>query len=100
MRRLLHALNPLRRIERLVINGRVNPTPLMTRYKLLLTRWGNLYLHVFHRSDEDRELHDHPWGFVSLILWGGYYEWLWSDVSDELPPNAQKKVWRPAGPWA
>lgn len=30
-------------------------------------------LHIFHRSDAD-ELHDHPWGFVSVILWRGYVE--------------------------
>jgi hypothetical protein len=30
-------------------------------------------LHVFHRSDAD-DLHDHPWGFVSVILWRGYVE--------------------------
>jgi hypothetical protein len=46
-----------------------------------LTRWtlrefgdgGKLYLHHFQRSDPD-EMHDHPWGFCSLILSGGYYE--------------------------
>lgn len=34
-----------------------------------------IYLHRFHRSDEDRELHNHPWRWaVSLILSGGYVE--------------------------
>jgi hypothetical protein len=48
---------------------------LLTRYFLIRTkRCGNLYLHIFHRSDEDRELHDHPWTFISLMLWNGYYE--------------------------
>jgi hypothetical protein len=51
-------------------------------------RWGNpreetswpdkpwaLYLHRFHRSDVDRELHNHPWQWaVSLVLVGGYLE--------------------------
>lgn len=46
----------------------------MRRYKLLQTPWGNLYLHHFLRSDEDLCLHDHPWRFVTLILWGGYRE--------------------------
>ena len=46
----------------------------MTRYKLFTSNRWKLYLHVFHRSDEDRELHDHPWPFLSLILWGGYTE--------------------------
>lgn len=49
--------------------------PLITRYKIIATeRFGNLDLHVFHRSDADRCLHDHPWAFVSLILWRGYTE--------------------------
>jgi hypothetical protein len=26
------------------------------------------------RSDEDPELHCHPWNFVSIILWKGYLE--------------------------
>lgn len=38
------------------------------------TSW-SLYLHHFHRSDVDRELHNHPWEWaVSLILVGGYTE--------------------------
>jgi len=48
-------------------------SPLMTRISLLETKWGELCLHIFHRSD-GHELHDHPWSFVSLILWGGYIE--------------------------
>jgi hypothetical protein len=47
--------------------------PLMTRHTLLTTKWGNLYLHVFHSSD-DEELHDHPWDFTTFILWRGYLE--------------------------
>ena len=33
-----------------------------------------IYLHHILRSDEDRALHDHPFPFVSLILWSGYTE--------------------------
>jgi hypothetical protein len=36
--------------------------------------WG-LYLHRFHRSDADGELHNHPWRWaLSLVLVGGYSE--------------------------
>jgi hypothetical protein len=36
--------------------------------------WG-LYLHRFHRSDDEAELHNHPWRWaVSLVLQGGYSE--------------------------
>jgi len=48
--------------------------PLMRRYVLLSTPWGNLYLHHFLRSDFDRAYHDHPWWFVTLILRNGYIE--------------------------
>lgn len=34
-----------------------------------------IYIHKFHQSDTDRELHNHPWAWsVSLILAGGYVE--------------------------
>lgn len=48
----------------------------LTRYTLLWTPLLRLYLHRIHKSDAGRELHDHPWGFVSLILRGGYKEHL------------------------
>jgi hypothetical protein len=48
--------------------------PYMTRYILFRTSFGGLYVHVFHRSDNDRARHDHPWNFVSMILWRGYVE--------------------------
>jgi hypothetical protein len=57
-----------------VIPGCRDPRPLMTRWRILTTPWFAIKLHHFHRSDEDRELHDHPWLFVSLILRGGYNE--------------------------
>jgi hypothetical protein len=37
-----------------------------------------LYLHKFYNGDRDRDLHDHPWSFSSLILWGGYWEHSWN----------------------
>lgn len=34
-----------------------------------------VYLHKFHRGDEDLELHNHPWRWsVALVLSGGYRE--------------------------
>jgi hypothetical protein len=49
--------------------------PYLLRWYLLpRNRFFNLYLHKFLRDDEDRALHDHPWWFVSLMLWGSYYE--------------------------
>lgn len=37
-------------------------------------RWFNIYLHHFHRSDDDRALHDHPWINCSILLHGSYLE--------------------------
>lgn len=35
----------------------------------------HVYLHRFHRSDDDGELHNHPWKWsLSLVLVGGYRE--------------------------
>jgi len=34
-----------------------------------------VYLHHFHRGDDERELHNHPWRWAfSIILAGGYIE--------------------------
>lgn len=39
------------------------------------TRAFGLYLHKFHRGDDDMQLHNHPWrAAVSIILAGGYRE--------------------------
>lgn len=44
------------------------------RYRLLSTPWFSLYLHQICRSDEDVDMHDHPWDFESMILSGSYAE--------------------------
>jgi hypothetical protein len=50
--------------------------PYMLRwYVVPRNRWLNVYLHKFMRDDDDRALHDHPWNFVSVMLWGSYWEW-------------------------
>jgi len=54
--------------------------PYMVRYKVFRCPWFKIFLHHILRSDEDPELHDHPWNFVSLILWSGYIEHLPGDV--------------------
>lgn len=44
------------------------------RYRLIQTPWFALYIHHILKSDEDRDPHDHPWNFQSLILKGSYFE--------------------------
>lgn len=58
---------------RQIIQG-CQSTPLLYRWKLHINGDFMVYLHRFGRSDEDRQLHDHPFSFVSLILKHGYHE--------------------------
>lgn len=48
--------------------------PLIVRRTLIETRWFKIMLHQIMRSDDDRALHDHPWPYLSIVLWGGYWE--------------------------
>ena len=49
--------------------------PYLRRWWLIpRNRWFNVYLHNILRSDESRDLHDHPWPSVSVTLKGLYYE--------------------------
>ena len=48
--------------------------PYMARLEIArLFNW-SLKLHIILRSDTDKELHDHPWDFWSLVICGKYYE--------------------------
>lgn len=50
-------------------------SPYMLRWWLIpRNRHVKVYVHKFVRSDDDRAMHDHPWGFVSLVLRGAYLE--------------------------
>lgn len=49
--------------------------------RVYLDRWGiehkrigGVFLHKMSAPDPGIDLHDHPWWFASLILWGGYSE--------------------------
>ena len=48
--------------------------PYLVRYRLIQTNGWCVYLHHILRSDGDRELHDHPFDFITILLWGGYFE--------------------------
>ncbi len=61
-----------------LINDRLENEPYLERFYLFLKDRGNfpfnIFLHKFLKSDPD-DLHDHPWNFRSLILYGGYWEY-------------------------
>ena len=66
------------RLERRMIYRRDGKPYLARHYIFHSSRFKwlpGIYLHQFLSSDEDRELHNHPWGHaVSLILAGSYTE--------------------------
>ena len=62
-----------------IVLDRVSDEPYLERYYLFLKeRSGfpfNIFLHKFLKSDPD-DVHDHPWPYATLILKGGYWEWI------------------------
>jgi hypothetical protein len=62
-----------------IIMDRQNNEPYLERYYILFnTRKHfpfNIFLHKFLKGDPD-DVHDHPWPYATLILKGGYYEWV------------------------
>src|ERR1700728_4812444 len=53
--------------------------PYLDRLRLVQTPWFGVYLHHIHRADRERDPHDHPWWFASLVLAGSYEEDVWPD---------------------
>jgi hypothetical protein len=44
------------------------------RLRIVQTPWFAVYLHDLNLPDSDRDPHDHPWSFWSVVLRGGYSE--------------------------
>ena len=47
--------------------------PYLTRWALV-TRFGSLRLHKWRCGDDDRNFHDHPWWFITIVLKGSYID--------------------------
>ena len=62
-----------------LILDRTGKEPYLERYYLFLKDREkfpfNVFLHKFIKSDPD-DLHDHPWSYFTLIIRGGYWEWV------------------------
>lgn len=62
-----------------VINDRLDQEPYLERYYIFLKNRKNfpfnIFLHKFLKSDPD-DLHDHPWSYISIPIYPGYYEFL------------------------
>jgi len=73
MRKTLHGL--FHRKPDFIVGAKDDPY-LLRWHIIPRNRFFNIYLHQFLRDDDDRALHDHPWGSVSIILKGEYMEHL------------------------
>lgn len=62
-----------------IVMDRINNEPYLERYYLFLKDRKsfpfNVFLHKFLKSDPD-DVHDHPWPYATVILKGGYWEWI------------------------
>lgn len=85
--------------RRRIVMDRVNNEPYLERYYLFLKdrqRFPfNVFLHKFLKSDPD-DVHDHPWPYATVILKGGYWEWIPQFNSAGEKCNEIAK-WRGAG---
>lgn len=46
----------------------------LDRVYLIQTPWFGVMFHRIHRPDNQRDLHNHPWAFLSIVLRGWYNE--------------------------
>jgi hypothetical protein len=88
-----------KRGRKIIIMDRVNNDPYLERYYLFLKDRKkfpfNIFLHKFLKGDPD-DIHDHPWPYATLILAGGYYEWV--PVFNTLGEKINEiKYWRGPG---
>ena len=94
---LLKLLDRLGR-KRIVLD-RVENEPYLERYYLFLRdreRFPfNVFLHKFLKSDPD-DVHDHPWPYATLILKGGYWEWI-PHFDTVGRKTGEYQVWRGPG---
>ena len=93
-------LNLLERMGRKrIVMDRESDEPYLERYYLFLKERQrfpfNVFLHKFLKGDPD-DVHDHPWPYATLILKGGYYEWL-PQFDSKGNKIAEMCVWRGPG---
>jgi hypothetical protein len=97
MNKFLNFLEHIGR-KRIIMDRQSNDPYLERYYVFLKDRKSfpfNIFLHKFLKGDPD-DVHDHPWPYATLILKGGYNEWV------PLFDHAGKKIgeschWRGPG---
>lgn len=91
-------------ITKRIITDLTRTAPYLIRWSVWLPFGMSLKVHQILRVDDDRCPHDHPWWFLRIILWGGYWE-EWADESDDPDDRLDRcgrsfrKPWRPWAPW-
>lgn len=78
----------------------------LDRLSIIRTPWFSIKLHRIYRHDLQRDLHDHPWAFLSIILLGYYVEdtvdglkrrrwWNWKRAEDRhsIREVSRSPVW-------
>jgi hypothetical protein len=97
MRWFLNLLDRMGR-KRIVMDRQCDE-PYLERYYLFLKDRDrfpfNVFLHKFLKGDPD-DVHDHPWPYATLILKGGYYEWL-PQFNSKGEKIGELQVWRGPG---
>ena len=82
-----------------IIMDRESNEPYLERYYIFLKDRQkfpfNIFLHKFLKSDPDVP-HDHPWPYATLILKGGYYEWI-PKINSLGQKWGEYRVWRGPG---
>jgi len=82
-----------------MIMDRQDNEPYMERYYLFLKNRErfpfNIFLHKFLKGDPD-DVHDHPWPYATLILAGGYYEWI-PQFDNQGHKTCEIRHWRRPG---
>ena len=82
-----------------VVLDRVENEPYLERYYLFLRERErfpfNVFLHKFLKSDPD-DVHDHPWPYATVILKGGYWEWI-PHFDTVGRKTGEYQVWRGPG---
>lgn len=47
---------------------------IFVRFRVIGTKYFKVFIHYLDTPRSLSRTHDHPWGFISIILSGGYYE--------------------------
>lgn len=71
----------------------------LRRWRLIQTPWFGVYLHRIVLPDFDRDPHDHPWNFVSVVLRGWYREKVFHSHSDRQRCEGAISSYHPWSSW-